>query len=1240
MSIMKYIFSILLFTLSSMFMSAQIISQQSVDGLDIQSCKSEYVYEGSETTNQFFEVLVSLEPVSQYYEQTFFLNRLLKAEGFYFQEFKEDDLVSFYVSRELFSQIPVVLVHEFFDEANANQIFLTLEQKNEFLSMFNLSLPGKDWSRVSGYRVVQGPTDNALCEDAIPFCTGTNYTFPAGVNSGNGQTGPYYDCLRSTPNPAWYYMKILDPGSINIYMYSTPSKDIDFCCWGPFDDPYDACSQLTASKVVSCSYSPSSSETCNIPNGQTGEYYILIITNYSNKACNINFSQTGGTGTTDCTILPPEASSNSPVCEGDNIELYAASQNGASYHWIGPQGFNSTEQNPVIENVTQQNSGPYTLTITQAAGSSDTTIMVYVKQHPTGNIYGNDEICKGDEAYLFFDLTGATPWNIKYTDGQNIYEETTFLNEYSIKVSPATSSTFTLVEVKDKFCYAEEMTGEAVVDIHPEITTFNLEAICNEAFTHYTVSFLLSGGTQGTYQVTPPGTITPGATADIFTSDPIEEGTPFSFSIVDDFDCDPVIVSGVKACDCPAYGSIVGEDTICSGQSTDIVIDLAGDAPWTVKYTANGGEPVIIDNITETPYYLTVNPLETTEYKLTYVGDIYCDGTAVGSATVYVFPQPTSIYSYEGICESEETTFLNDASIPNPGNIISYHWDFDDNGASSTEENPIYTFSAYGDFDVSLSVTSDEGCVDTYTETISVAQRVEPDAGEDQLITYGAVTTLEGSVSGGSGDYSYQWQPSYLVIDPNNLSTQTENLYDEQTFFLIATDNVSGCVGENGVHIELDGYPLSSEPESNPPQACYGQGIQLKANAFGGTESYTYSWTSDPQGYNFEIADPAIPSLTQSTTFTLTVNDGFNDFQKSIYVPVNPNPVISAGEDFAIDHGYVAELHCETIDGGSSFNFYGDPEEKIATSPYMQSPTTTNLNESTNFKVTATNEFGCATDDNIFVTVEGGPLSVSPYFEADKICHLDSIILYSAAGGGGGVYEFLWTVDPGTWTSTEQNPEFFMAESGDFTFTVEVKDDYNSITDTFNLTINALPEVNLAAPFDSLVSEGVVAVCVYDSVYLDATRENAEYLWSNGGTGSGIHVGTTGVGASQQDYNVLITDKNTRCSYNAEISIIYSFAMCSYFIEELNSQILEVEIYPNPVTDKVTISVNGVKEETRIVINDLVGRKQVYEATIEANETSFNDVINISSYPAGVYVVTFISGDASHSQKIIKTVTE
>jgi len=240
---------------------------------------------------------------------------------------------------------------------------------------------------------------NSLCENSLPFCTGTNYTFPAGVNAGTAQPGPCYSCLTTRPNPAWYFMKIGNPGNITIYMYSTPLVDIDFCLWGPFTSQ-NACNELTCNKVVDCSYSPNPQEWADIPNGLTGQYYILLITNYSNQPCNINFSQTAGTGTTDCSILPPPCSSNSPLCVGQTLQLTASSVWGATYHWEGPNGWTSNVQNPTILNVNMSHNGLYSLYVTANGQVLDpTTTLVHV-YNTTANAGSDQSIPYGANTTL------------------------------------------------------------------------------------------------------------------------------------------------------------------------------------------------------------------------------------------------------------------------------------------------------------------------------------------------------------------------------------------------------------------------------------------------------------------------------------------------------------------------------------------------------------------------------------------------------------------------------------------------------------------------------------------------------------------------------------------------------------------------------------------------------------------------------------------------------------------------
>ncbi|MGE0562084.1 MAG: hypothetical protein AB7O47_09725, partial [Flavobacteriales bacterium] len=167
----------------------------------------------------------------------------------------------------------------------------------------------------SSYGFGQGAT----CPAADPFCTGSTYTFPNNTGIGSAGGGNNYDCLSTTPNPAWYYMEVATAGNINIGISQQTNSgaaiDVDFILYGPYDDLPQALSYCgnhgnatTAAdpnQIVDCSYDPSPTETAVIPNAQVGDVYILLLTNYADQAGTIQFSQTGGTGATNCSIVNP-----------------------------------------------------------------------------------------------------------------------------------------------------------------------------------------------------------------------------------------------------------------------------------------------------------------------------------------------------------------------------------------------------------------------------------------------------------------------------------------------------------------------------------------------------------------------------------------------------------------------------------------------------------------------------------------------------------------------------------------------------------------------------------------------------------------------------------------------------------------------------------------------------------------------------------------------------------------------
>ncbi|MBO4327852.1 MAG: T9SS type A sorting domain-containing protein [Bacteroidales bacterium] len=364
-------------------------------------CTSGFLW--GQTPQRTAMIEYDLRQIANFDERVLFAQQLVNDPRFQVMTAEQDGLL-FLCADDAFEAMDLEEAFKDFNESTRAQLArMDKVEKAEAALRCKTTLP-KELLLSLMMEVYNRSRDNNLCAGASPFCTDQGmYMFPAGVDAGSGETGPNYHCLSSTPNPAWYYMRIANPGGFTIHMYSTPSHDIDYCCWGPFDDPVEPCPYgLTYNKVVSCSFSPNAQENCVIPNAaQTGEYYLLVITNYSNQSCNINFSKTAGQGTTDCSILPPLVNNDGPYCTGETIHLTGNAPAGAVYSWRGPNGFTANGQEVSLPNATPEMTGTYICTITLNGQSSSADTYVEVNNPPAAVAQATpDEVSYGTSTTL------------------------------------------------------------------------------------------------------------------------------------------------------------------------------------------------------------------------------------------------------------------------------------------------------------------------------------------------------------------------------------------------------------------------------------------------------------------------------------------------------------------------------------------------------------------------------------------------------------------------------------------------------------------------------------------------------------------------------------------------------------------------------------------------------------------------------------------------------------------------
>ena len=232
----------------------------------------------------------------------------------------------------------------------------------------------------------QGGSNNT-CLQAEPFCTGTSYSY---CNTTGVASLGAYDCLGSTPNPMWMYLQIDNPGPIDIQISQFDNfggtLDVDFAMYGPYASVADACNNITPfSPTVDCSYSIAAVETASFTAGATGEVYLLLITNFSNNPGYIEFSQTAGTGTTDCSITLPcsiAGTATDVTCFGGTDGSIDATWTGTATYTIevlnssGVQVDILSNTSLNVNTFTGLSADTYTLNITSSDGCTNTVDVV------------------------------------------------------------------------------------------------------------------------------------------------------------------------------------------------------------------------------------------------------------------------------------------------------------------------------------------------------------------------------------------------------------------------------------------------------------------------------------------------------------------------------------------------------------------------------------------------------------------------------------------------------------------------------------------------------------------------------------------------------------------------------------------------------------------------------------------------------------------------------------------------
>ncbi len=548
------------------------------------------------------------------------------------------------------------------------------------------------------------------------------------------------------------------------------------------------------------------------------------------------------------------------LCIGGTVQFTDASSApiGTNYSWdFGADATPATENSVGPHSVTYSIAGTksISLTITNGPQTDVITKDIIITDPPTADLSGDDTICPGSSAGLTVNLAGKAPWVFVYNDGTSDFTENINSSPFVINVNPVVMTTYTAVSVTDALC-SGTVSGSATIDISPvKNVTLSLDSII--------------GGAPGD-QVKVPLRVVDFADLMTMQFTIAWDANLLTYNSIADIAIGNVS-GGSFGLDEIGNGFLTFSWNTSSLSDTTIIDNTAiYSIVFDVTNTVCGDGAVTID---ESP--AAIAPIEIADENLCVANVTVIGGNIEIQSTASI----ASSDDDNIICFGDQVIFTG-----LPGGLANY--DFYLNGVQvQSGANSVYVNSALVDQD-SVNVIVGDG------QSCSLAAQGIVTA-VNQIIVTPTITDITAcglsdgaislSVSGGSGDYSYNW----TGIGFGDPSDKDQSNLGRGFYSVTVTDNISGCTETLDIELKEPVDFVLSTTKSDVTSAGGNDG-SIDLTISGGTGPFTTLWTG-PNGYN--STDQDISGLLAGT-YVGTITDSNSGCTDAIVVeilqPVNP----------------------------------------------------------------------------------------------------------------------------------------------------------------------------------------------------------------------------------------------------------------------------------------------------------------------------------------------------------------
>lgn len=584
-------------------------------------------------------------------------------------------------------------------------------------------------------------------------------------------------------------------------------------------------------------------------------------------------------------------------------------------------------------------------------------------------------------------------------------------------------------------------------------------------------------------------------------------------------------------------------------------LNLFADSSRIYGFATNTGSP---NSITKYEWPQTMNSIPEFDYgsvstSFTPLSPGYFHVTLQGTDnttgltnwytdSIYVKPSPIPSFMTTPPCAGDSIQFTDMTSIQG-GVITSWNWDFGDGSPASNDQDPKHLYASPGSYQVTLTVSSNNGCQNTFSDSIDVSLKPTADfTFNNNQCARLPVSFTDTSIPGGTSSI-VSWNWDFGDGSPADTTQTPVHVFDTAGVYTVTLTVFiqNGCSDEISFPVTVIPSPV---PDFTVSNTCVGHIVQFtNATTIQGGVNVNYQWDFGDTNTSILI-DPTHSYAGAASNYDVTliasaVNGCTDTISSNIRIAEQPVPGFSytpttacAGNDVTFSNTSIGS----GVDTISAYNWaFGDGGVSTDKDPVYvyNTPGTYTIT------LTVTSPTACDSSTSQQITIIPGPTCS---FTSNDDCEYNQInfnpVTFTPPGTT--VDSINWDFGDSTSFSGLSSPSHLYQQPGSYVVTMTI---YNSVncTDTYIDTVTVYPAPT-AAFNNSLPCSG--SDIMFDGSISNGNGDQiTSWLWDFNGNGTSSDTMPVFSFADSGSYDItLIVTTQNGCSdtLDTQISVVQS----------------------------------------------------------------------------------------------------